>query len=281
MNEPATPPFADVFDNGLSPAEEPTSSQLSPADLAAMLASDSGAHVGGHLSTQARRPRFDGDTSQLPPEACWTLQELVAAPHVREESRKHWSALLQYEDILRSRLCELGLVLETNREHGYAFTRQAEDPSPHARTLLRARTLSLAASALALYLYNQYVISPDEPVVETADMIDHMLGYKPPHDTDEAGFQRKMQTAIKSLEEACIIKPVPGTTRYIIYGVITAIMSAERVAALDARYKAIASGAAVEPGSPGPVISADPGTDPGTDLKQIDVSAIDPEDDDG
>ena len=281
MSEPAAPPFADIFDNDLPPAEEPVPSQLTPDDLAAVLASDSGGHVGGHLSTQACRPRFDGDTSQLPPEACWTLQELVAAPHVREESRKHWSALLQYEEVLRSRLCELGLVLEINREHGYAFTRQAEDPSPHARILLRARTLSLAASALALYLYNQYVISPDEPVIETADMIDHMLGYKPAHDTDEAGFQRKMQTAIKSLEEACIIKPVPGTTRYIIYGVITAILSAERVAALDARYKAMASGANVNPGSPGPVISADPGAGPGTDLEEIDLSAIGLEDDDG
>src|SRR5262249_24107064 len=189
--------------------------------------------------------------SQLPPEDCWTLQELVAAPHVREESRKHWSALLQFEDVLRSRLSELGLVLEISRELGYAFTRQAEDPSPSARTLLRARTLSLAASALALYLYNQYVISPDEPVVETADMIDHMMGYKPAHDTDEAGFLKKLHTAIRSLEEACIIKPVPGTTRYIIYGVITAILSSERVAALDARYKAIASGADTDAYSPG------------------------------
>ena len=119
-----------------------------------------------------------------------------------------------------------------------------------------------------------------EPVVETADMIDHMLGYKPAHDTDEAGFQRKMQTAIKSLEEASIIKPVPGTTRYIIYGVITAILSAEHVAALDDRYKAIAR-ANVNPGSPGPVISADPDADPGTDLEEIDDADIDPEDDRG
>ncbi len=280
MSEPAAPPFDEVFGNGLFPAEEPTSSQLSPEDLAAVLTSDTGAQVGGHLGTQAFKPRFDGDTSQLPPEVCWTLQELVAAPHVREESRKHWSALLQFEDVLRSRLSELGLVLEINRELGYAFTRQAEDPSPHARTLLRTRTLSLAASALALYLYNQYVISPDEPVVEIADMIDHMMGYKPAHDTDEAGFLKKIHTAVKSLEEACIIKPVPGTTRYIIYGVITAILSAERVAALDARYKAIAAGADTDAHSPGLVISTDTGTDACTNLGDVDLSAIDLEDSD-
>ena len=144
--------------------------------------------------------------------------------------------------MLRRRLSELGLVLEISQEHGYAFTRQADDPSPHARTLLRARTLSLAASALMLYLYNQYLLAPDDPVVETADMIEHMLGYKPPEDTDEAGFVRKIHAAIRALDETHVIKPVTGTSRYLIYGVITSLLSADRVEALTARYTAIAAG---------------------------------------
>ena len=35
---------------------------------------------------------------------------------------------------------------------------------------------------------------------------------------------------------------MPGTSRYLIYGVITSLMSAERVEALTARYTAIAAG---------------------------------------
>ena len=163
-------------------------------------------------------------------------------PHIRAGASRHWAVLLQHEEVLRSRLSELGLVLEINREHGYAFTRQGDDPSPHARTLLRARTLSLAASALTLYLYNQYLLAPDDPVVETTDMIEHMLGYKPAEDTDEAGFVRKIHAAIRALDEAHVIKPVPGTSRYLIYGVITSLLSAERVEALTARYTAIAAG---------------------------------------
>lgn len=241
MTEPV---FAAIFDEGIFPAADSAPQEISAADLATVFAGETNKQRTGGLGSLPHGPRFDGDTSKLPPDVCWTLQELVAAPHLREESKKHWSVLLQYEVVIRSRLCELGLILEINREHGYAFTRQSDDASPHARTLLRARTLSLAASALALYLYNQYVISPDDPVVETADMIDHMLGYKAADDTDEAGFQRKALAAIRSLEEASVIKPVPGTSRYIIYGIITAILSAERVEALDARYKAIAAGAA-------------------------------------
>ena len=138
-------------------------------------------------------------------------------------------------------------MLEVNRERGYAFTRQASDPSPHSRTLLRARTLSLAASALALWLYNQYLIAPDAPVVEESDMIDHLLGYKPPADTDEAGFTRRARAAIRSLEEAHLIRSVPGTGRYLVYPVITAVLSAERVEVLTARYRELAA----VPGDPG------------------------------
>jgi hypothetical protein len=176
------------------------------------------------------------------------LQELVAAPHISEDkSKKHWPVLLQFEDILRSRLSELGLILEINRDRGYAFTRQAEDPSPHSRVLLRIRTLSLTASTLALYLYNQYLVAPDEPVVETSDMVEHMLGYKPANDTDEAAFEKKIHAAIRLLDEAAIIKPVIGTNRYVIHGVITAILTGERVEALEARYRALADGPSVTP----------------------------------
>jgi len=245
MSDAAQPLFEDVFGEAFLSDEDVASSGLTSADLEEALATADDRHV-GQVTARGFGPRFDGDTSQLPPEACWTLQELITAPHLREESRRYWSVLLQHEGILRSRLSELGLILEINREHGYAFTRQASDPSAYSRTLLRARTLTLAASALALYLYNQYLMAPEDPVVETSDMIDHLLSYKPPDDTDEARFIERTRKAIQSLADLHVIKPIPGTERYLIYGVITSLLSAERLAALDARYRAIASGTAVE-----------------------------------
>jgi hypothetical protein len=239
------PVFQDVFDGSLFST---TAVRTGPAGLDEVGFADvfasAGAPAGPGAPLGARAPRFDGDVGQLPAEACWALQELVAAPHVTLRSKKHWAAVLTHEEVLRERLSELGLVLEINREHGYAFTRQGGDPSPHARTILRARTLSLAASTLALYLYNQYVTAVGDPVVETGDMLDHMLGYKRQEDTNEAQFERAVRAAIKQLEDAAIIRPVGGTTRYLIYGVITSILSADRVDALGARYKALsASGA--------------------------------------
>jgi Domain of unknown function (DUF4194) len=241
-SDDSQPPFEEVFADDLLPAGQALAAPLDPAALARV-----GGGPVGAVAGPGADPRFDGDTSELPPEACWTLQELIVAPHVLEQPRGHWPALLRHEDKLRSRLAELGLLLEVNRERGYAFTRQASDPSPHSRTLLRARTLSLAASALALWLYNQYLIAPDDAVVEESDMIDHLLGYKPPTDTDEAGFAKRARAAIRSLEEAHLIRAVSGTSRYLVYPVITAVLSAERVEVLTARYRELAA----VPGGPG------------------------------
>ncbi len=242
MSDTTAPSFADVFGDDLS-------GQGNAASLADQVRLDPDAvftgddeNVGARVNDDAPAERFDGDTSELPSELCWTLQELVTAPHITEKSRS-WPVVLQYEQPLRSRLSELGLILEINREFRYAFTRQAEDPSPRSRTLLRAKTLSLAASALALYLYRLYVVSPDDPIVDRADMVEHLLAYRPSDDTDEIRFRDKINAAIRSLDEAAIIKPIKGNSdRFTIYGVITALLTADQVAALEARYRAIATG---------------------------------------
>lgn len=240
MGEDRNPPFSAVFADGLF--SDDTSEMESALDAAEVFAEGADVVVGSHVDSGARQPRFDGDTSELPPEVCWTFQELVAAPHLSDKAKHHWPVVLQYEEVLRSRLSELGLTLEINREYRYAFARQADDPSPHSRTLLRSRTLTLMASALALYLYQQYIMSPDDPVVDTADMVDHMLAYKRSDDTDEAGFVKKVKAAINILDDAAVIKPIKGTSRYIIYGVITAILTADQVTALHERYIVITRG---------------------------------------
>jgi hypothetical protein len=255
MSSETDPRFADVF-CGLGPDTGPDPEPLAAEEVVQVFAA-AGGPAGAHLDTGPSAPRFGGDTSQLPAEVCWTLQELVVAPHIGEGSRS-WAVLLQHEDVLRSRLSELGLVLDLSREHGYAFTRQGDDPSPRARVLVRARTLSLAASALALYLYNQYLAAPDEPA-ETSDMVEHMLGYKPAGDSDEAGFVKKVHAAIRVLDEAHVIAQVPGTSRYIIYPVILSLLTAERVEALTGAYQSIAAGTRGDETIPGDAAAEETG----------------------
>jgi len=81
MNDPPDQPFEAVFgDDGRAAGAAQPGAVLAPGDLAEAFTATAGIQAGGHLDTGAGQPRFDGDTSELPPAVCWTLQELVAAP---------------------------------------------------------------------------------------------------------------------------------------------------------------------------------------------------------
>ncbi len=203
-------------------------------------------------------PRFDGDTSQLPTPVCYALQELIAAPHVSARS-KNWAAIEAHEEILRSRLSELNLVLEINRDTRNAFTRQVSENDPRQRNLLRAQSLSLAASVLALFLRLKHLSSPDETcVVDRTEMIDHLVSFRPARDTDEAGFLRKADAAINQLETRRLIRQVGSSDRYAVAGVIASLLTPEQVDTYTAAYRDLA-GADKDLGEPAAGGSGDPG----------------------
>lgn len=202
----------------------------------------------GTISEARIDARFDGDTSALPAPVCYALQELVAAAHVSARSR-NWKTIEVHEEVIRSRLSELNLQLEINREHKYAFTRQVSENDPRQRNILRAQTLTLAASVLALFLRQKYLTSADESVVtERGEIIDHMLTYKPVSDTDEAGFIKRIDAAINQLESRKIIRALPGprqgasgvADRFVVHGVIASLLGPEQVAAYTEAYRRLA-----------------------------------------
>lgn len=185
-------------------------------------------------------PRFEGDTSELPAPVCYALQELISAAHVSGRSR-NWRAIEANEAVIRSRLSELNLVLELDVERRYAFTRQVADADPRQRTILRSSTLTLAASVLVLFLRQKYLTSVDESTtVDRAEMVDHLMTYKPARDTDEAGFARRIDAAINVLENRKVIRAIPGTDRYLVHGVIAALLTPETIESYTQAYRRLA-----------------------------------------
>jgi hypothetical protein len=238
MSEPTPDDLVSIFAPEPSVATPPDEDRLHA--LLAMSAEAPAAVVDDEGSVA---PRFDGDTSQMPPEACWALQHLVTRPHLSKGNGAHWAAIAAFEDLLRSRLNELGLLLIVDHDRGYAYTKQAEDPHPRSRRLLRAKTLNLAASALMLFLYQQYMASSDYPVVTHSEMIDHMSLYRSSGDTDEAGFVAKIETAIGTLTEVALLRRLEEGDRYLIHGVIASLLDSVQLEALRERYLAVATGA--------------------------------------
>ncbi len=126
-------------------------------------------------------------------------------------------------------------------ERRYAFTRQVTDADPRQRTILRSSTLTLAASVLVLFLRQKYLTSVDESTtVDRAEMVDHLMTYKPVRDTDEAGFARRIDAAINVLENRKVIRAIPGTDRYLVHGVIAALLTPETIESYTQAYRRLA-----------------------------------------
>src|SRR3954466_6633420 len=91
-----------------------------------------------------RRPRFDGDVSELPDRACWARQHLLTRRYISAEADADvYSWVLEYRKELSVRLSELDLLLrivEVGYENGgVAFVEQARYESARGRQEMRAR----------------------------------------------------------------------------------------------------------------------------------------------
>jgi hypothetical protein len=73
-----------------------------------------------------RRPRFDGDVSELPDRACWALHHLLTRRYISAEADADvYSWVLEYRKELSVRLSELDLLLRIVDGTDVAFVEQA------------------------------------------------------------------------------------------------------------------------------------------------------------
>jgi hypothetical protein len=79
-----------------------------------------------------RRPRFDGDVSELPDRACWALQHLLTRCYISAEADADaYSWVLEYRKELSVRLSELDLplrIVDGTETHNHPL--QSRRPNP-------------------------------------------------------------------------------------------------------------------------------------------------------
>ena len=84
-----------------------------------------------------RRPRFDGDVSELPDRACWALQHLLTRRYLSAEADADvYSWVLEYRKELSVRLAELDPLLRIVDNTDVAFVEQARYESARGIKLL-------------------------------------------------------------------------------------------------------------------------------------------------
>jgi Domain of unknown function (DUF4194)/Protein of unknown function (DUF3375) len=194
-----------------------------------------------------RRPRFDGDVSELPDRACWALQHLLTRRYISAEADADvYSWVLEYRKELSVRLSELDLLLRIVDGTDVAFVEQARYESARGIKLLRREPLGTYDSILALHLAQMMRASGGQTVlISREEMHGLFSGVLNDTDRDAVTFAARVDGAIARLAGLEILrKSRDDEDSYLISPVITAIMTASVITELQQQFEQLLNGGA-------------------------------------
>ncbi|MCV7178963.1 DUF4194 domain-containing protein [Mycolicibacterium sphagni] len=198
-----------------------------------------------------RRPRFDGDVSELPDRACWALQQLLTRRYISAEADADlYSWVLEYRAQLCVRLSELDLMLRVTdvgyESGGVAFVEQARYESARGVKLLRREPLGTYDSILALHLAQMMRASGGQAVLISREEVHGLFsGVLNDVDRDTVTFTARVDGAIARLAGLEILRKTrDDEDSYIISPVINAVMTASVIAELQQQFELLLSGGA-------------------------------------
>lgn len=200
-----------------------------------------------------RRPRFDGDVSELPDRACWALQQLLTRRYISAEAdRDVYTWVLEYRAQLSVRLSELDLLLRivegAIETDGVAFVEQARYESARGVKLLRREPLGTYDSILALHLAQMMRASGDHAVVISRDEMHGLFsGVLNDVDRDAVTFSARIDGAIARLAALEILRRTRDDDEsYTVSPVINAVMTASVITELQQQFEILLGGSAAE-----------------------------------
>ena len=194
-----------------------------------------------------RRPRFDGDVSELPDRACWALQHLLTRRYISAESDSDiYAWVLEYRNQLSVRLSELDLILRVVDGTDVAFVEQARYESAKGIKLLRREPLGTYDSILALHLAQMMRAAGGKSVlISREEMHGLFSGVLNDTDRDAVTFAGRIDAAIARLAGLDILrKSRDDEDSYTISPVITAVMTASVITELQQQFELLLNGGA-------------------------------------
>lgn len=192
-------------------------------------------------SSTSRLPRFEGDLSEMPNQACWALQNLLARRYVSKDNHPDlWGWILDHRRVLASRLSELDLRLRISEDLEVAYTEQAqtEVQHPRARKLLRREPMTTYASILGLQLARIARTSRAEQLIGRDDIHELFSGVRHKKDRDEAAIRSRVDEAITKMVNVQILLPSSDDEdSFSISPVILAVMTGQMVDELSREFE--------------------------------------------
>ena len=194
-----------------------------------------------------RRPRFDGDVSELPDRACWALQQLLTRRYISAEADPDlYSWVLEYRSQLAVRLSELDLILRVVQTSDVAFVEQARYESARGAKLLRREPLGTYDSILALHLAQMSRAAGGQAVqISREEVHGRFSGVLNDVDRDTVTFTARIDAAIARRTALEILRKTrDDEDSYTVSPVINAVMTASVIAELQQQFELLQSGGA-------------------------------------
>lgn len=184
---------------------------------------------------------FAGDPGELSEMTRRALVQLLRGPYVsRRRHPKLWPALLADEDVVRRRLGDLFLELILEPELEVAFVRNLEAEELTLPRVIRSSRLTLLDTALVLFLRGELLraeAGDGRVIVGRQDIDDQLQVYRPTTSTDDAGFARRINSAVAKMNDNSILISTAEEGRFEISPVLGMVFNADEVLSVTAELK--------------------------------------------
>ena len=178
---------------------------------------------------------FEGDSGTLYPEQRRCLVALLKHRYISAERHpEQWEVLLKDEGLIKSRLNDMFLELQVERDQQIAFKRQAVsytgDPLP---SLLRERAHTKEETIVMLALRQRFFAQrqegEDHVYVERETLMEEIAERWPEDLTNRSAAQKKASTAIDGLATAGVLLKTADPDRFRISPIIEVLLPIEKL----------------------------------------------------
>ena len=178
---------------------------------------------------------FEGDNGTLYPEQRRCLVALLKHRYISAERHpEQWEVLLKDEGLIKSRLNDMFLELQVERDQQIAFKRQAVsytgDPLP---SLLRERAHTKEETIVMLALRQRFFAQrqegEDHVYVERETLMEEIAERWPEDLTNRSAAQKKAGTAIDGLATAGVLLKTADPDRFRISPIIEVLLPIEKL----------------------------------------------------
>lgn len=181
---------------------------------------------------------FEGDEGGLDYGQRQALVALLKQRFISARTHpRDWQVLVEHERTLRSRLNDVFLDLQVDREREVAWKRQAlAEGGARFPTLLHDTAWSREETLVLVHLRDRLragLAGGDARVyLDRDDVLDYVASYRPAHATDESGDEKRARNALTSIVKAGLLIATDADDRFEISEAVESLLPLELLSEL-------------------------------------------------